>query len=303
MAIVTVCSDLGAQEKEIQQFPLFPHLFAMKQWDWMQWSSFFEYWVLSQLLLHIWMASLTKWTWVWVNSRSSWWTGRPGVLQFTGSQRGGHDWATELNDRKQSGTKEPLEGERGEWKSWFKTQHSKKTNIMASGPITSWQIDGEKVETATDLIFLGSKITVDSDCSKEIKRHLLLRRKAVTNLDSILKNRDITLPTKVCLVKAMVFPVVIYWMWEVYCKWGWVLKNWCFQTVVLEKTFESPFDFKQIKIVNTKGKQPWILIGRTEHGAEVPILWPRIKEPTHWKRPWSWEILKTKEGGHRGWDG
>ena len=83
---------------------------------------------------------------------------------------------------------------------------------MASGPITSWQIDGEKVETATDLIFLGSKITVDSDCSKEIKRHLLLRRKAVTNLDSILKNRDITLPTKVCLVKAMVFPVVIYWM-------------------------------------------------------------------------------------------
>ena len=74
------------------------------------------------------------------------------------------------------------------------------------------QIDGETMETETDFIFLGSKITVDSDCSKEIKRHLLLRRKAVTNLDSILKNRDITLPTKVCLVKAMVFPVVIYWM-------------------------------------------------------------------------------------------
>ena len=81
---------------------------------------------------------------------------------------------------------------------------------MASGPITSWQIDGEKVETATDFIFLGSKITVDSDCSTEIKRHLLLRRKAVTNLDSILKNRNIILPTKVCLVKAMAFPVVIY---------------------------------------------------------------------------------------------
>ena len=81
---------------------------------------------------------------------------------------------------------------------------------MASGPITSWQIDGGKVETATDFIFLGSKITVDSDCSTEIKRHLLLRRKAVTNLDSILKNRNIILPTKVCLVKAMVFPVVIY---------------------------------------------------------------------------------------------
>ena len=81
---------------------------------------------------------------------------------------------------------------------------------MASGPITSWQIDGEKVETGTDFIFLGSKITVDGDCSTKIKQHLLLRRKAVTNLDSILKNRDITLPTKVCLVKAMVCPVVIY---------------------------------------------------------------------------------------------
>ena len=85
-----------------------------------------------------------------------------------------------------------------------------KTKIVASGPITSWQIDGGKVETATDFIFLGSKITVGSDCSTEIKRHLLLRRKAVTNLDSILKNRNIILPTKVCLVKAMVFPVVIY---------------------------------------------------------------------------------------------
>ena len=81
---------------------------------------------------------------------------------------------------------------------------------MTSGPISSCLIDGEKVETATDFIFLGSKITVDSDCCTEIKQHLLLRRKAVTNLDSILKNKDITLPTKVCLVKAMVCPVVIY---------------------------------------------------------------------------------------------
>ena len=81
---------------------------------------------------------------------------------------------------------------------------------MASGPITSWQIDGGKVETATDFIFLGSKITVGSDCSTEIKRHLLLRRKAVTNLDSVLKSRDITLLTKVCIVKTVVFPVVMY---------------------------------------------------------------------------------------------
>ena len=85
-----------------------------------------------------------------------------------------------------------------------------KTKIMASSFITSWQIEGEKVETVTDFIFLGSKITVDSDYSHEIKRHLLLERKVITNLDSIFKSRDITLTTKVCLVKAMVFPVVIY---------------------------------------------------------------------------------------------
>ena len=85
-----------------------------------------------------------------------------------------------------------------------------KTNIMASGSITSWQIDGETVETVTDFIFGGSKIIADGDCSDEIKRHLFLGRKAMTNLDSMLKSRDITLPTKVCLVKAMVFPVVMY---------------------------------------------------------------------------------------------
>ena len=85
-----------------------------------------------------------------------------------------------------------------------------KTKIMATGPITSWQIDGETMETVTDFIFLDSQITADGDCSHEIKRHLLLGRKAITNLDSILKSRDITLPTKVCLVKAMVFPVVMY---------------------------------------------------------------------------------------------
>ena len=85
-----------------------------------------------------------------------------------------------------------------------------KTKIMASGPITSWQIDGEIMETVSDFIFLGSKITADGDCSHEINRHLLLGRKAITNLDSILKSRDITLLTMVCIVKAMVFPMVIY---------------------------------------------------------------------------------------------
>ena len=85
-----------------------------------------------------------------------------------------------------------------------------KTKIMASGPITSWQIDGETVETVRDFIYLSSKITADADCSHEIKRYLLLGRKAMTNLDSILKSRDITLPTNICLVKAMVYPVVMY---------------------------------------------------------------------------------------------
>ena len=88
--------------------------------------------------------------------------------------------------------------------------NTQKTKIMASGPITSWQIDGETVETVRNFIILGSKITADGDCSHEIKRHLLLERKAMTNLDSILKSRDITLPTKVHLVKAMAFPVVMY---------------------------------------------------------------------------------------------
>ena len=90
---------------------------------------------------------------------------------------------------------------------------------MASGPITSWEIDGETVETVSDFIFGGSKITADGDCSHEIKRFLLLQRKAMTNLDSILKSRDITLPTKVCLVKAMVFPIVMYG-WE-----SWTIKK------------------------------------------------------------------------------
>ena len=94
-------------------------------------------------------------------------------------------------------------------KSWLKTQHSE-NKIIASSPITSWQIDGETVETVSDFIFLGSKITADGDCSHEIKRRLLLGRKDMTNLDSIFKSRDITLPTKVRLVKAMVFPVVMY---------------------------------------------------------------------------------------------
>ena len=119
-----------------------------------------------------------------------------------------------------------------------------KTKIMVSGPITLWQIDGE---TVADFIFLGSKISADGDCSHEIKRHLLLGRKAVTNIDSLLKSNGITLPTKVCLVQGMVFLVVPHvWIWDLIYKESWAPKNWCFWSVVLEKTLESPLDCKEI---------------------------------------------------------
>ena len=152
----------------------------------------------------------------------------------------------------------------------------------------------ETVETVTDFIFLGSKITADGDCSHEIKWHLFLGRKVMTNLDNILKNSDITLPTKVLLVKAMVFPVVIYgciWLY-IYYKGSWVLKNWCFWTVVLEKTLESPLTCKEIQPVHSKGNQSWVFIGRTDSKAETPILWPR-----HVK---SWHIGKDSDAG-RDW--
>ena len=129
--------------------------------------------------------------------------------------------------------------------------------IIASGPITSLQIDGETIETVSDFIFLGSKITADGDCSHEIKRRLLLGRKAMTNLDSIFKSRDITLPAKVHLVKAMVFPVAIY-----RCE-NWTIKKLRAKElmllrklrVVLEKTLQSLLACKGIKPVNPKGNQ------------------------------------------------
>ena len=130
------------------------------------------------------------------------------------------------------------------------------TKIMASGPITSWQIDGETVETVSDFIFLGSKITADGDCSHEIKRHLLLGRKAMTNLDSILKSRDITLSTNPSS-QGYGFSSGHVWMWELDYKESWAPKNWCFWTVVLEKTLESPLDCKEMQPVHPKGDQSW----------------------------------------------
>ena len=148
-----------------------------------------------------------------------------------------------------------------------------KTKIMASGPITSWEIVGETVETVADFIFLGSKITADDDYSHEIKRRLLLGRNVMTNLDSILKSRDIILPTKVRLVKAMVFPLVMYG-----CE-SWTVKKaehrridvfelWCWRRL------ESPLDCKETQPVHPKGDQSWVFFGRTDAEAETPILWP-----------------------------
>ena len=142
--------------------------------------------------------------------------------------------------------------------------------IMVSGPITSWQIDGETVEMVSDFIFEGSKITADGDCSHEIKRCLLLGRKVMTNLDSIFKSTDITLPTKVHLVKAMVFPVLMYG-----CE-SWTVKKaerrriyafelWCWRRLL---------DCKKVQPIHPKGDQSWMFIGRTDVEAETPILWP-----------------------------
>ena len=126
------------------------------------------------------------------------------------------------------------------------------------------------------LYFGGSKITADGDCSHEIKRCLLPERKVMTNLDSILKNKDITLPTKVHLVKTMVFPVVMYGCesWTIKSNFFWTPKNWCFCTILLEKTLESPLDYKEIQPVHPKGNQSWVFIGKTDVEAETPILWP-----------------------------
>ena len=132
----------------------------------------------------------------------------------------------------------------------------------------------EKIETVTDFIFLDSKITVDDDFSHEVKRCLLLGRKAMANLDSVLKNRDITLATNVCIVKVIQSSSSHIWMWELDHKEGWAPKNWWFEIVALEETFESPLNCKVIKLVNCKGYQLWIFIGSTDAEDEALILWP-----------------------------
>ena len=177
---------------------------------------------------------------------------------------------------------------------------------MASGPITSWEIDGETVETVSDFILGGSKITVNGDCSHEIKRRLLLGRKVMTNLDRIFKSRDITLPTKVHLVKAMVFPVVVYG-----CE-SWTVKkaeNWCFWTVVLEKTLESPMDCSMpgslsitnsqnlLKFISIKSVMPSNHLGLCCPLLFLPSIFPSKRVFSHesvlhirWPKYWSFSF-------------
>ena len=149
-----------------------------------------------------------------------------------------------------------------------------KTKIVASGRITSWQIDGETVETVSDFIFLGSKRTADGECGQEIKRCLLLGRKVMTSLDSILKNKDISLSIKVHLVKAMVFSVVMY-----ECE-SWTIKKaehqridafelWCWRRLL-----RVPWTARRSNQSIPKGDQSWMFIGRTDVEAETPVLWP-----------------------------
>ena len=172
-----------------------------------------------------------------------------------------------------------------------------KTKIMASGPITSWQTDGETVETMADFNFLGSKITADGDCSHEIQRGLLLGKKVITNLDSILKSRDITLPTKVHLVKDMVFPVVMYgcesWTIKKAECWRIAFELWCWRRL--------------LRVPWTARRSNQSILKKTKKKSVLNIHWKDwcwsrnfntlatwCKELIYWKRPWCWERLKEK---------
>ena len=179
-----------------------------------------------------------------------------------------------------------------------------KTKITAPGPITSWQIDGEAMETMRDFIFGGSKITADGDCSHEIKRHFLFGRKAMTNLDSILKSIYITFPTKVHLVKATAFPVVMYGCesWTVKkaeCQRIGAFELWCWKRLL-----RVPLSARRSNQSILKEVSPEYALEGFMLKLKLQYLFTWDEELTHWKRSWGWERLQAGgEGDHRGWDG
>ena len=172
-----------------------------------------------------------------------------------------------------------------------------KTKIMESGPITSWQIDGE---TVTEFIFLGSKITADA--AMKLKMLVPWKKSHDQPRQHVKKHRHYFI-NKGPSSQSFGFSSSLVWMWELDYKESWVLKNWCFWTVILEKTLESSLDCKDIQPVHPKENQSWVFIGRTDVEAETPVLWPPHTELTHWKRPWRWEGLGAGgKGKDRGWD-
>ena len=178
-----------------------------------------------------------------------------------------------------------------------------KTKIMASSPITSWQIDGETMETVTDFIFGSSKITADGDCIHEIKRCLLLGRKVMSNLDRKLKSRDITLPAKVCLVKAMIFPVVMYGCesWTINIKPQRIdaFELWCWRRLLRVPWTARRSNQSMLKEISPACSLEGLMLKLKPNSL---VIW--CKELTHLKRPWCWERLKAGgEGDDRGWDG
>ena len=181
-----------------------------------------------------------------------------------------------------------------------------KTKIMASSPITSWQIDRETMETETDFIFLSSKITADGDCSHEIKR-CLPRKKSYEKPRQHIRKQRHYFANKGPSSQSYGFSSGHIWMWELDHKESWAPKNWCFGTVVLEKSLESPLDCKEIKPVHPKGNQSWIFTGRTDAEAEAPILWPHdVKNWLTGKDPdagkdWRWEKKGMTEDEMVGW--
>ena len=205
--------------------------------------------------------------------------------------------------RKWRGTKEPLdEGESGDRKSWLKTQHSKHKDHGIQSHHFMANRWGDK--TVRDFIFLGSKITADGDCSHEIKRYLLLGRKSMTNLDSILNSRDVTLPTKVHLVKAMVFPVVMYGCErKLDYKEGWVKELMLLNCGIGEKALDLSWAERSNQTILKEISPEYSLEGlMLKLNSNTLATW--CEELTLWKQPWCWEWLKAGgEGDDRGWDG